>query len=262
MIQFEPETDMDGGLKLIHLAYSYSSSELPIDEDIVRRIRFDWDPVFVPVIKVEVWQYPTGGTRKFVHFGFGSEHAPGIPILDPEVYSAPKPRFGYLAEIGRAAFVSPWAQGPPFLPLSPDATPGDTVPFDEKVYNHAKDCYIEMKRRVERAEKLRGSGDTDENTIPGVNDEIRQMAYRAVTTSREERKERAKKEKDAEFERVKYVLKEDKAVHRSFLDLTDDDRALMADFWRRDGDRKNSVHFNVGIPAVPAKPGGIIVVPA
>lgn len=256
MLDFD--SDLDARPKCIHIGYSYASSDLPIDETIVRRIRFDIDPLFVPVVKKEVFRYQTGGTREFVHFGIGVEHSPGLPIIDPEVYGALKPFFGYLSEIGRASFVAVWVQGPPFAPESKDGTPGETVPFDERIYAHAKECDAEMRRRAEAAKDITGNGDTDRNTIPGVNDEIRQLAYRAITTTREERAKFKTKAKDAAFEQVRYVLKEDKAIHTSFLDLTDDDRAMMGALFERGHDRKNAVHF---IPAAPASPGSIIVVP-
>ena len=252
--------------KLIHLEYSYSSAKFPFDEAIVRRIRFDADEFFVPVVKVEVFQYPTGGTREFIHWGYGSEWRPGIPILDAEVYGAPKPFFGYLSEIGRASFVSPWVQGPPFLPSMPeDGTPGETVPFDERAYIHAIDCLNEMKLREARFRKQHGNAAADANAIPGVRDDIRQMAYLATHTRREDRIAAAKKEKDSEWDKVRYVLKEDKRHHQSFTELTDDDLGLMAEFWRRDGDMKNAASIGLSQAAkkasAPAKPGGIVVVP-
>jgi len=60
LLDFDP--DLDARPKCIHIGYSYASSDLPIDETIVRRIRFDIDPLFVPVVKKEVFRYPTGGS--------------------------------------------------------------------------------------------------------------------------------------------------------------------------------------------------------
>lgn len=245
--------------KQIHLSYSYFSVELPFDATITKRIRQFEDPVFIPVVKFEVYRWPDGGEKKFVHFGFGFEHSPGLPIVDHDVYRALKPHSGYFAKLPRASGVAVWAQGPPFAPKTTDGTPGITVPFDERAYVHAKDCKEEMYRRAERDKRRNGHGDTAGNTIPGVQDEVRQAAYRAVMAQIADDKDRAKAAKDAAFADLRYTLKQEKKHQQGYFDLSDHERAMMADLFARDGDMKNAVHF--ALPSAPAKPGGIVLVP-
>ena len=251
MIEFQPEdADLDSRPKQVHLSYSYSDVDLPIDVNIVRRIRTDFDPFFVPVIKREVYKYASGGTQTFVHFGFGVGHSPGLPVLDPAVYTALKPFTGYLSKIERATVVSLWAQGRPFAPVTPeDGTPGETVPFDERVYAYARECDSEMRRLAAQAP----SGDSKENSIPGISDELRQLSYRAVTRARNAQKEAKTKRLDEASNHLREVIKEEKKYHQSFLDMTDDERMAMA-VLQGDPNPTNAVRFG------PAKPGGIVVV--
>lgn len=246
--------------KLTHLSYSYFSVEVPFDEAITKRIRADHDPYFIPVAKFEVYKWPDGGEKRFVHWGFGFQHDPALPVADPDIYSAMKPFNGYFSKLPRAGGVAVWCQGPPFAPKLPaDGTPGITVPFDERAYAHAKDCKEEMNRRAERAKKRHGHGDTEGNSLTGVNDEIRQTAYKAVLAHYGDHRAAGKAAKDEAFEEVRYVLRQDKRHHQSFLDLTDADRQMMAQLYAQGGDRKNAVHF--ALPSTPAKPGGIILAP-
>jgi hypothetical protein len=236
--------------KQIAIEYNYfGDAELRIDEDVVRRIRFDFDPHFVPVFKLEVYKFSSGGTRVYRNFGIGIGHVPGMPITNQDVYNAPKPYLGYLAEIERAMAVAEWW---PYQ-RDPDGTPGETIAFGEWVYSYARYADEEMKRRA----ALDRRADTDENTLPGVMDAARQMAYKAVTQGIKQELEDRKKAIDSEESHLRDVMHTESDNWRTFFEMTDEDRMGVGSLIK-DQNPTNAVHFG---PVRPARPGSKIVVP-
>lgn len=251
MIETQDEPDKP---KRISVEYNYfGDGEFRFDEDIVRRIRFDADPKFVPMFKREVYRYSTGGTKIFKHFGFGIEHTPGFPVLDQRVYGALKPHFGFLAQLGRCLGVSIWAQGKPFASEdTQDGTPGETVPFDERAYSYALACNTEMRRLA--AEAPVG----EINDLAGVPDELRQLATRAVRQQHKEVEAEHKRTIDAEEAEFASFLRDNGRRLRDYFQLSDYDRAGIASVMM-DPNVNKAVHF--GPPARPARPGSPILAP-
>lgn len=248
--------DSSSDPRRIAVEYNYfGDGEFTFDEDIVRRICWI-DPKFVPVFKREVYRYPTGGTRVFKHFGFGVAHDPGMPILDKAVYAGQKPRLGFLSTLARATGVSIWAQGPPFSPELPeDGTPGETVPFDERAYGHAKECDAEMRRLY----AARRTGDKDE--IPDVPDELRQMATLAYRTQFKEAEAALAAKSKAEKSQLRDLLTDNRTRMRDYFYASDSDRQRINELMS-DPNPNKAVRFAFSPAVRPAAPGSRLVVPA
>jgi hypothetical protein len=232
--------------RLVGIEYNYfGDGELTIDEDVVRRVRTEFDRQFVPVFKRMVFQYPTGGQKVFRHFGAGIGHLPGMPIFNKPVYSALKPVSGYLSTLERAMLVGQWWER---SKPNDQVEPGETVPFGEWVYGYARDCDNNVRR-------LAASGPSgDGNALPGVQDELRQIAYKATLAALQEQQDSAQKAKSAEADPLRYVIRDEKKHFRTLFEMTDDERMALAAL-QGDPNPTNAVNF------VPSKPGSLIIVP-
>lgn len=239
------ELDEPTGPKLIDIEYNYfGDGELTIDEDIVRRVRFDYDKQFVPVFKRMVFQYATGGTKVFRNFGAGIGHVPGMPVYNKAVYAGLKPMLGYLSTLERAMAVGQWWERPK---PKDQFEPGETVPFGEWVYGYARDCDQSMRR-------LAAAGPSgDGNALPGVQDELRQLAYKATLSTMAENATEAEKQKVAAAADMKYLIKDEKKHFQTLFEMTDDERRALAVL--QGENPRNAVQFG------PARSGSIIVAP-
>lgn len=134
---------MSKGPVVIHQSFStFGDAEYSVDPRVVKRIRTDYDPLFCPLFRLQVWKWEDGHTKKFKNFGVGASALEDIPVVGP-IYTAMRPDSGYLSKIEPAKDVVVWW---PFE-QSMDGTPGDTVPFDDRIY------YL-VKRTFERTREL------------------------------------------------------------------------------------------------------------
>lgn len=230
----------------IHYQY-FGDADLPIDEDVVRRIRKDWDDAFVPVLKKELYQYETGDRVVFRNFGIGLEERPGLDVLNQPVYQAEKPASGYLSTIGRAIAIVEWWP----WQRSEDGTPGPTKPFGEWVYAYMRDQTYEM-RRLESLSTVR------DGFIPNEADAIRAaaikaMAQQAAENMQAQAKESARVIAEAEAE----YMAEAKYVMPMLTELTDDEwEALKSLSLQNKDQRVGKVSF-----AMPGKSPSKIILP-
>ena len=231
--------------KQIAIQYQYYGDlDLPIDENVVRRIREEWDDCFVPVLKKEVWQYETGDRVVFRNFGIGLEERPGVPIVNQPVYQAAKPSSGYLSTLGRAIGIVEWW---PYN-RNPDGTPGPTKPFGEWVYAYIRDQTLEM-RRLEAASTIR------DGYIPSDADAIRAASIKAMAQASAERMLEQQKESKRVIEEAEAAyLEEAKYVIPMLTELTEDEwEAVKSLSVQTPEQRAGRVSLSMSQPSKPSK---------
>lgn len=226
--------------KQLAVGYQYFGDvDLPIDENVVRRIREEFDQAFVPVLKKELYLLDTGQRLIFRNFGFGLEWNPSIPILNRPVYDAEKPSSGYLATLGRVAAMVEWW---PYQ-RDRDGFPGPTKPFGEWVYSYMKDQH-------EHAKRLEAASDVPDGYIPEGADAVRAMSIKAMAQATAEQMIADKKKSDQVIkEAQEEYLAEGENVVRMLTEMTEEE--YQAVMWHmRNSDDVVKARTSIAVPKI------------
>jgi len=209
-------------LRLLDIAYQYfGDADIPIDEGIVRRVREEIDPKYVPVLKKEMWQYASGEKIIFRNWGVGLEWDVSLPIPNLPVFRAQKPASGYLATLGRACAIVEWW---PYQRCK-DRTPGDTILPGGSwagVLAYFRDCRDNMKALEARAQ-------ANDNGIPNEADANRAAAIKAGEVQYAERVIAEQREYErlvAEVE-SQIIKEEGRHLHHMMTEMTDEEYELV-----------------------------------
>lgn len=139
------------GPVVIHQSFStFGDGEYAVDAGVVRRIREEFDRLFCPLFRLQVWRWPDGSTKKFKNFGVGASSLEDIPIVGA-IYAASRPTYGYLSKLEPAKDIVVWW---PFE-NNLDGTPGHVIPFSDNIYYLVKRTFERTKELEYNAEQIR-----------------------------------------------------------------------------------------------------------
>lgn len=190
------------GPQVIHQSFSnFGDGEYAVDPRVVKRIREEYDPLFCPLFRQQVWKWEDGSTKKFKNFGVGASSKEDLPIVGA-IYSANRANRGYLSKIEPACDVVVWWPFDQRL----DGTPGDTIPFNDNIYYLCKRTFERCKELEYQAEQIAKTAETQ-----------------ALTFARQTwREEQAANDKAFAFEKSEaaYRLKQEIPVIRKAVDNT------------------------------------------